>query len=658
MSALQRMSHLLFTVLAAFLSLALVSTAFAQASYDLRSPDNRIEVRIRTAPTLRYDVLLKGRPLLQDSTLSLAVDHKTLGTSPKVLSAKKRTCDQTIEPPVRQKFAKIREHYNELRLEMDGNYAVTFRAFNEGAAYRFETTLPQPQVKIYGEEVNLHFTSDTTVFYPQEDSMFSHNERRYVPQHLSQIAPEFIATMPAVLDAGEGAKLAVAESDVEDYPGMWLHGTAGPGLVGFFSGYPLKEKLERDRDFRVVEAADFIAVTSGTRTFPWRLFGIVDRDADLLTNQLVWLLAKPSQLQDTSWIKPGKVAWDWWNFNNVYDVDFKAGVNTQTYKYYIDFAAKYGLQYVILDEGWYKLGNVLEVVPEINLEELTAYAKEKNVGIILWVIWKSLDDQLIPALDLYAKWGVKGIKVDFMQRADQKLINFYYKVCSEAAKRKMLVDFHGGQKQVTMTRTWPNMISGEGVRGMEWSKWSAESEPKHNVTLPFTRMFLGPMDYTPGAMRNATRTTFAPIFQQPMALGTRCHQLAMYVVYESPLQMLSDSPSNYLREPETMEFLGPVPSVWDDTRALDGRISEYVLVARRSGNDWYVGAMSDWMARELEVDFSFLPEGNFTMDAYQDGVNAGRMAGDYKKIEMQVNRNTKLKIKLAPGGGWAAHLHP
>ncbi len=658
MSALQRMSHLLFTVLAAFLSLALVSTAFAQASYDLRSPDNRIEVRIRTAPTLRYDVLLKGRPLLQDSTLSLAVDHKTLGTSPKVLSAKKRTCDQTIEPPVRQKFAKIREHYNELRLEMDGNYAVTFRAFNEGAAYRFETTLPQPQVKIYGEEVNLHFTSDTTVFYPQEDSMFSHNERRYVPQHLSQIAPEFIATMPAVLDAGEGAKLAVAESDVEDYPGMWLHGTAGPGLVGFFPGYPLKEKLERDRDFRVVEAADFIAVTSGTRTFPWRLFGIVDRDADLLTNQLVWLLAKPSQLQDTSWIKPGKVAWDWWNFNNVYDVDFKAGVNTQTYKYYIDFAAKYGLQYVILDEGWYKLGNVLEVVPEINLEELTAYAKEKNVGIILWVIWKSLDDQLIPALDLYAKWGVKGIKVDFMQRDDQKLINFYYKVCSEAAKRKMLVDFHGGQKQVTMTRTWPNMISGEGVRGMEWSKWSAESEPKHNVTLPFTRMFLGPMDYTPGAMRNATRTTFAPIFQQPMALGTRCHQLAMYVVYESPLQMLSDSPSNYLREPETMEFLGPVPSVWDDTRALDGRISEYVLVARRSGNDWYVGAMSDWMARELEVDFSFLPEGNFTMDAYQDGVNAGRMAGDYKKIEMQVNRNTKLKIKLAPGGGWAAHLHP
>jgi alpha-glucosidase len=656
MSLLRQVSLPLLALFGAFLAFSVTTTA--QSSYDLRSPDNRIEIRIRTVPALRYDVLLKGRALLQDSTLSLDVDHKTLGAEPKVRAAKKSSYDQTVEPPVRQKFAKIREHYNELRLEMDGGYAVVFRAYNEGAAYRFETSLSQKEVRVYGEEVKFNFASDTLVYYPQEDSMFSHNERKYVPQRLSHIAPEFIATMPAVLDAGEGAKLAIAESDVEDYPGMWLHGTNGPGLAGTFSHYPLKEKLDGDRDFRIVESADYIAVTSGTRTYPWRLMGIVDRDADLLTNQLVWLLAKPSQLQDTSWIKPGKVAWDWWNYNNIYDVDFKAGVNTQTYKYYIDFAAKYGLQYIILDEGWYKLGNVLEVVPEINMEELTAYAKEKNVGIILWVVWKSLDDQLIPALDQYAKWGVKGIKVDFMQRDDQKLINFYYKVSSETAKRKMLVDFHGGQKQVTMTRTWPNMISGEGVRGMEWSKWSADSEPKHNVTLPFTRMFLGPMDYTPGAMRNATRTTFAPVFQQPMALGTRCHQLAMYVVFESPLQMLSDSPSNYLREPEVMDFLGPVPSVWDDTKVLDGRIAEYVLVARKSGSDWYVGAMSDWTPRELEVDFSFLPEGNFSMEAYQDGANADRMASDYKKVKMQVNKGTKLKIKLAPGGGWAARIHP
>ncbi len=646
------------TLLVTFAVLLCASAVAAQSSFDLRSPDGRIEVRIRTAHQVRYDVLLKGRALLQDSPLSLDVDHKKLGVDAKVVSAKTRSYDQTVEPPVRQKFAKIRENYNEVHLEMEGGYAVVFRAYNEGAAYRFETSLPQQQVKVYGEEVRFNFTGDTIVFYPQEDTMFSHNERKYTPQRLSEIVPAFIATMPAVLDAGDGAKVAIAESDVEDYPGMWLKGTTGPALAGTFPPYPLKEKLERDRDFRVVEAADYIAVTSGTRTYPWRLVGIVDRDADLITNQLVWLLAKPSQVQDTSWIKPGKVAWDWWNYNNIYDVDFKAGVNTQTYKYYIDFASKYGLQYVILDEGWYKLGNVLDVVPEINMEELTAYAKEKNVGIILWVVWKSLDDQLIPALDQYAKWGIKGIKVDFMQRDDQLLINYYHKVSRETAKRHMLVDFHGAQKQVTMTRTWPNMISGEGVRGMEWSKWSADSEPKHNVTLPFTRMFLGPMDYTPGAMRNATRTTFAPIFQQPMALGTRCHQLAMYVVFESPLQMLADNPTNYIREPEAMAFLGPIPSVWDDSKALDGKISEYVAVARRSGNDWYVGAMTDWTAREMELDFSFLPDGNFSMEAYQDGENADRQASDYKLVKLQVNKMTKLKIKLAPGGGWAARIHP
>ncbi len=358
-----------------------------------------------------------------------------------------------------------------------------------------------------------------------------------------------------MVDAGNGVKVAVAESDIENYPGLWLHGTSDNGLAGTFPPYPLKEVLERDRDYRVTETADYIAQTRGTRTYPWRLLGITEKDGDLITNQLVWLLEKPSQVQDTSWIKPGKVAWDWWNANNIYGVDFKSGVNTQTYKYYIDFAAKYGLQYVVLDEGWYKLGDVMEVVPEINMEELAAYAKQKNVGIILWVVWKTFDDKFDQALDQFQKWGVKGIKIDFMQRNDQKLIDFYYKTCRETAKRHMLVDFHGGQSQITMTRTWPNMISGEGVRGMEWSKWSTESEPQHNVTLPFTRMFLGPMDYTPGAMLNATKTTFAPIHERPMAMGTRCHQLGMYVVFESPLQMLADSPSNYMREPEAMEFL-------------------------------------------------------------------------------------------------------
>jgi len=629
----------------------------AQSSHSVVSPDGRIEIRIRTGGQIRYDILLKGRAILENCALALDVEHKKLGVQATVIDAKQRSSDQVIEPVVRQKFAKIRDRYNELRLSMEGGYAVVFRAYNEGAAYRFETSIPQEKVKIYAEEASFNFPANFVVYYPQEDSFFSHNERKYLPQHLSEIASASLATLPAVVDVGEGAKVAIAESDVESYPGLWLKGTGGNGLAATFPPYPLKESLTGDRDYKVVESADYIAVTAGARTLPWRVIGIADHDGDLLTNEIVYLLEKPSQVQDTSWIKPGKVAWDWWNANNVYGVDFKAGINTETYKYYIDFAAKYGLAYIILDEGWYKLGNVLEVVPEINMEELTAYAKQKNVGIILWVVWKTLDDQLIPALDQFQKWGVKGIKVDFMQRSDQILIDYYHRVSRECAKRKMLVDFHGDQKPATMTRTWPNLISAEGVRGMEWSKWSADSEPKHNVTLPFTRMFLGPMDYTPGAMRNATKTTFAPIHGQPMALGTRCQQLAMYVVFESPLQMLSDSPSNYMREPEIMQFLAPVPTEWDETKVLDGRIAEYVAVARRNGRDWYIGAMTDWTPRNLEIDLSFLPEGNFTMEAYQDGVNADRNASDYRKITTQVNRTTKVKVPLASGGGWAARIH-
>jgi alpha-glucosidase len=633
------------------------AVAAAQSTYDLRSPDGRIEVRIRTAGQLRYDLLLKGTAVLENCTLSLDVEHQKLGVEPHVVEAKPSSHDEIVKPVVRQKFANIRDHYNELRLNMEDGYALVFRAYNEGAAYRFETSLREDKAKIYGEEAAFNFSSDFVVYYPQEDSFYSHNERKYLPQHLSEIAPQFIATLPAVVDIGGGAKLAIAESDLDDYPGLWLRGTGGNGLAATFPQYPLQLVQTSDRDYKPVQTADYIAQTAGRRTFPWRVFGIADHDADLLTNEIVYLLERPSEIQDTSWIKPGKVAWDWWNDWNVDGVDFHAGINTKTYEYYVDFAAKYRIPYIILDDGWYKLGNLLEVTPELNMQELIDYAKQKNVGIILWASWKTLDDQLIPALDQFQKWGVKGIKVDFMQRSDQIMIEYFSRVCREAAKRHMLVDYHGDQKPAVMMRTWPNLINTEGVRGMEWSKWSAESEPKHNVTLPFTRMFLGPMDYTPGAMRNATRATFRPINSQPMAMGTRCHQLAMYVVYEAPLQMLSDSPSNYLREPEAMEFLGAVPTEWDDTKVLDAKIAEYVVVARRNGKDWYIGAMGDWTPHTLEIDLSFLPDGNFTMDAYQDGVNADLNASDYKKTSTSVNRGTKLKLKLAGGGGWAARIH-
>jgi len=633
--------------------------SMAQPNYTLHSPNQRIEIRVRLADRIRYDVLLHDKLLLSDATLSLKFGATTLGLNPRVKDAKSRSVDQWIDPVVRQKFARLRENYREVRLEMEGNYAIVFRAYDEGVAYRFETALASPQEKIYSEEVSLNFAGDYYVYYPKEDSFFSHNERDFLYLPLKDIAPNSIASLPAVIDTKEGTKVAIAESDVEDYPGLWLRGNSNNSLSGIFPPYPLKEQLTRDRDLKITEAADYIAVINGTRTLPWRILGIAEKDGDLITNQMVYLLAKSSQVQDTSWIKPGKVAWDWYNANNIYGVKFKSGINSQTYKYYIDFASKYGIEYVILDEGWYKLGNLLDVSADMNIEELVAYGKQKHVGIILWVVWKTLDDQFDPALNQFEKWGIKGIKVDFMQRDDQPVINFYHKVCREAAKRKMLVDFHGAIRPATMTRTWPNLVNTEGVRGLEQNKWSKYANPKHNVTIPFTRMFLGPMDYTPGAMLNSgSEKNFAAIFERPMSLGTRGHQLAMYVVYESPLQMLADSPSHYLREPEIMEFLGPVPTVWDETKVLDAKLGEYVLLARRLGREWYVGAMTDWTARDLEIDFSFLSAGSYEIESYEDGVNARRFGNDYVKTKRPVDKGTKLRIKLAEGGGWAARVRP
>jgi alpha-glucosidase len=624
----------------------------------LFSPDGTIEVRFFLRDRIRYAVLVGGRPLLQDATLSINVDGRVLGSNPRLRSAKAAAVDRWIEPAVRQKAAKLRERYNELRLELRGGYAVTFRAYDEGVAYRLETSLPKTEVKVLGEDASFNFAGDYAVYYPREEGFFSHNEREFVRLPLKEIGAEALASLPAVVVAPDGTKVAIAESDVEDYPGLWLLGQSGNGLSGTFPPYPLEEQLTRDRDLKVTRAADYIAVTKGTRTYPWRILGIAKKDADLVTSSLVYLLAKPSEVADTSWIRPGKVAWDWWNANNVHGVPFKSGVNTATYKHYIDFAASHGLEYVILDEGWYPLGDLLRVVPAIDMDVLAAYAREKKVGLILWVIAKTLDDQLEPALDRFAKWGVKGIKVDFMQRDDQLMIGFYHKVCREAAKRRMLVDFHGAIRPATMTRTWPNLLSTEGVRGLEQAKWSEYANPEHDVTLPFTRMFLGPMDYTPGAMVNAAKGSFARIFERPMSLGTRSHQLAMYVVYESPLQMLADSPSNYLREPEAMEFLGPVPSVWDETRVLDARMGDSVAVARRSGRDWYLGAMTDWTARELTIDLSFLPEGTFSIVSYEDGVNADRYGDDCRKTTGEVTATSRLGIKMAPGGGYAAIVRP
>jgi alpha-glucosidase len=457
------------------------------------------------------------------------------------------------------------------------------------------------------------------------------------------------------VETKSGVKVLITESNLIDYAGMWLKAGKNNSLKAIFPGVALKENKKNDRDVAVSEYADYIAVTKGSRSFPWRILAIAETDADLVTNELSFVLGEKNVIEDPSWIKPGKVSWDWWNAMNLYGVDFKSGVNTESYKYYIDFAAKYGIEYIIMDEGWYELDDLMTLTANINMEEILSYAKQKDVGVILWVIWKTLWDQWDEAFDQFEKLDIKGIKVDFMQRDDQWMVNYYEKVAQECAKRKLLVDFHGAYKPAGLRSKYPNVITREGLRGLEQNKWCDLETPKHNVTLPFIRMVAGPMDYTPGAMVNAQKDNFKAIWNRPMSQGTRCHQLAMYVVYESPLQMLADSPSHYYDEPECMEFLSVVPAVWDTTIVLSAKIADNIAVARRNGNEWYIGAMTD-KEKDITIDFSFLDDGNFNIQYYKDGINAGRYAEDFVMEKTSVTNNDKMDVHLAIGGGWAARI--
>jgi alpha-glucosidase len=631
----------------------------ADTEYSLFSPDKKIEVRIAAGATLAYSVRHKGGDLIAPSAISMSLEGgRVLGRDAEVRDARRRSVDEKLSPVVKQKAAVIADRYNELTLEFKDDYAVTFRAYDDGAAYRFSTSFPS-QITVVSEQAEFAFTKIHRIYFPEEESFYTHQERLYKYIPMNEITAKKFCSVPALVDVEGGPKVAITEADLEDYAGLYLTGLddAPTKLVGKFPAYPLKEQPKGDRNVLVTERAGYIAKTAGKRAFPWRVLMIAEKDGGLIESPMIYRLARPST-GDFSWVRPGKVAWDWWNDLNVSGVNFRAGVNTATYKYFIDFAAKYGIEYIILDEGWYKRGDLLTVVPALNMAELIAYGKEKHVGIILWVTWKTLDDQLEPAMNQFSRWGIQGLKVDFMQRDDQWMVNYYYRIAAEAARRHLLVDFHGAYKPTGLFRTFPNVLTSEGVRGLENSKWSKDITPNHDVHLPFIRMAAGPMDFTPGAMINGTQRNFQFVYNQPMSQGTRCHQLAMYVVYESPLQMLADTPTNYLREPEAMAFLSRVPTVWDETLALDGKVGEYVLVARRNGSNWYVAAMTSWTPRDLPLDLSFLGEGNHEMILYQDGINADRNGSDFRMITRTVTKADKLDLKLAPGGGWAAIISP
>jgi alpha-glucosidase len=637
-------------------ALALQAPGTQPASTSIQSPDGRIGVTIGVRDALTYAVMFDGAELVAPSKISMTLQGgEVLGASPAIIRAASRAGDQVLRPVVRIKREQIVDRYRELRIDFRGGYSLVVRVYDDGVAYRFVTARPG-EIVVESEEASFEFVGNPLVYFPEDTDFISHQEKPYKKLRLSDIKPAAFAYPPILVAPDAGPKVAITEADLLDYPGMSVARNGAGGFSGLFPQYPATTELVRDRTERVPTRENWIARTRGTREFPWRVLVIAPRDADLVETDIVYRLASETKLTDTSWIRPGQVAWDWWNFNNVYGVPFRAGVNTDTYKHYIDFAAEHGIPYVILDEGWYKLGDLTSVVPQMNMDALAAHAKAKNVGLIMWVVWKTFDQQMEATLDLFERWGVKGIKVDFMQRDDQWMVNYYERVAQEAAKRRMLVDFHGAYKPTGLYRTYPNVLTSEGVLGLEQSKWSELASPDHDVTFPFMRMMAGPVDYTPGGMMNATKADFKPVFNRPMTQGTRCHQLAMYIVYESPLQMLADAPSNYRREPESLKFITGVPVVWDETRVLDAKVGEYIVVARRRGAEWWVGAMTGWARRDVAIDLSFLGDGRWSAEIHRDGPNADRAAVDYVREVQSVNAAQTLRIKLAPGGGWAARI--
>ena len=660
------------TILLLAASVACAFSAQAQKTYTLVSPDGRLQTTVAAGDALTYAVTFDGRQVLDASPLSLTLDNGTTwGVDPRVAGISRTSVDATIPSPF-YRADSLRDRYNALTLRMKGDWSVEFRAYDDGVAYRFVSRAKKP-FNVVSEQAEYRFPADFEATVPYvargkegdfESQFFNSFENTYTTARLSELNPGRLMFLPLVVDAGSGVKVCITETDLENYPGLYLTNaaTAKNGLKGIFAACP--EKLEQgghnNLQMLVRERKEHIAEVDGPRTFPWRV-AIVGTDTDLAASDLSYLLAAPSRLDDTSWIKPGKVAWEWWNAWNISGVDFHAGINTETYKYYIDFAASEGIEYVILDEGWAvnKQADLMQVVPAIDLQEIVDYGKEKGVGIILWAGYHAFDRDLENVCKHYSEMGVKGFKVDFMDRDDQPMTAFNYRAAEMAAKYGLILDLHGTYKPAGLNRTWPNVLNFEGVHGLEQMKWQPTTvdQMKYDVTIPFIRQAAGPMDYTQGAMRNASKGNYRPVNSEPMSQGTRCHQLALYVVLDSPLNMLCDSPTAYLREKESTDFIAAIPTVWDETRILDGRMGEYIVTARRSGDTWYIGGITDWTPRDVVVDLSLLG-GAYDAVLFSDGVNADRKASDYRRETLRIDASQPLKVHLASGGGFAAVLTP
>ena len=635
----------------------------AQKSYQLQSPDRKLQTVVTVGDNVEFSLTHDGTEVLAPSAISMTLQNgEVLGAKPKVSKVTKGSVDKVIPSPFYKK-AEVSDIYNEMTISFRGDYSIAFRLYNDGLAYRF-ITRKKGEIVVADEAATYNFLTDHKTFSayvnstkPTFEEQFSNSfEQPYVNEAITKLNDKRLMILPYLVDLGNGKKLCITEADLEDYPGMFLNNaTDKPSLKSVHAPYPkVKQQGGHNRlQMLVKEREDFIAKTKGNRSFPWRVFVVSENDKQLVDCDMVYRLASPSRVSDVSWIKPGKVAWDWWNDWNIYGVDFRAGINNDTYKYYIDFASEHGIEYVILDEGW------AVNLEAIDLPTIVSYAKSKNVDIILWAGFYAFDRDMENVVKHYADMGVKGFKVDFMDRDDQELINFLYRSAETCARYKMLVDFHGICKPTGLQRTYPNVINYEGVNGLEQLKWSPASYDMvtYDVTFPFIRMVAGPVDYTQGAMRNATRANYRPVNSEPMSQGTRCRQLATYVIFESPLNMLCDNPTNYMREKECTEFIANIPTVWNETQVLDAKVSEYIAMARQHDDIWYLGALTNWEPREMELDLSFLGDGDYKLELFKDGINADRAACDYKKEIIPVPADRKLKIKMAPGGGYAAKIY-
>lgn len=655
---------LCFAILSLLLLIGNASLAAKEKKYVLSSPDGTLKVEISTGNELAYQVMHGNDTILSHSNIALVLEDGTVvGKTPRITGERRRKIKDNIESPF-YRFKEFVATGNELDLKLKGGFGIIFRAYNEGVAYRFYTT-QSSDIIIKEEQAEFNFKEDYTAYLPyttnDKKPMAMAYQNVYDITPLSKAQPK-LAFLPVTVDCGS-VKLTLLESDLEAYPGMFVQSQQGKyGLKGVFAPYPAKTDFYpwRKQEY-VTETTDFISRSRGSRSYPWRVLAITEKDTDMPVNNLVYALASPNRIGDTSWIKTGKVAWDWWNDWNLKGVPFKAGINMDTYKYYIDFASRNGLEFIVLDEGWYdpKSGDMLTVIPELDLPELIAYGKSKGVEIVLWTVFNVLDSQLEAACKKYADMGIKGFKVDFLDRDDQTAVEMVYRIAEMTARYKLTLDLHGIYKPTGINRTYPHIINFESVFGMEEVKWTdiKNNMPLYDVTFPYIRMMAGPVDYTPGAMRNATKADWRAMYYTPASMGTRCHQLAAYIVHDSPFTMLCDAPTNYLNEQECVDFIASLPVEVDSTFIASGELGKYIVTVRKKDVNWYIGGMTNWDERDVQLDFSFLPEGmSYTAVLFKDGVNANKQAEDYRKETIRIDKDSRLTLHLASGGGFAMKL--